>query len=654
MKLYIDLETQSEVDLRKRGLEVYARGEHTTILCMSYAFGDEDFKIWKKGEELPQKIIKFIKEGGTVSAHNAQFEWFLWAYVGVEKFGWPTLKIEQMDCSMARCFDMALPGSLDGASKALGITQEKDKKGSRVMLQLSKPRGYDELGIPFFWTKEEYPEKFETLYSYCLQDTVVSREVDKRVLELNPPERKLWCIDQKINNRGVYIDIDSAKKAIDIVALEKKKLDERMKAVTKGAVTTCTKVADIKKWLWNHDIECDGVGKPELTRMLALPNLSEEVEEVLLLRRAAGKSSTAKLDAMVRMVGPDNRARNTMQYHAASTGRWGGRGIQVQNLPRPTLPQKEIDYIFEFFKLPPDIAADAIDMFYGDPIQRVSDCLRGFICAPPGKKLIAGDWSAIEARVIAWLAKEERVLEIFRGKGLIYEAEAAGIYNIHIDSVSKAQRQIGKVAVLALGFQGGKVAFQSMAKNYGVKVTDERAEEIKDAWRKNNPYIVKLWYDLERASFLAVKYPGEKFQVGKITYLVNGSFLWCQLPSERVLCYPYPELQFKKTPWGVDKEVVTFMTVDSMTKKWKRTNSYGGFLAENVTQAVARDLLAECLMRLEDAHFETVFHVHDEIVCEVDGRANLVEFENIMEVVPPWAEGLPMKAEAYVSDRYKK
>lgn len=297
-----------------------------------------------------------------------------------------------------------------------------------------------------------------------------------------------------------------------------------------------------------------------------------------------------------------------------------------------------------------------IDLCYGPPLSVIADCLRGFITAKDGYEIIACDFSAIEARVVAWLGGEDRVLEIFRTHGKIYEHAAAGIYRTRIDSVTKDQRQIGKVAVLALGFGGGKGAFQMMAKGYGVKVTDTEAEEIKINWRVANPNIVRYWYALEDAAKSSILNPNTVFSVNQTKYKTSGSFLWCKLPSNRVLCYPYPKIEPHETPWGEMKDTITYMAEDSLTRKWERTKTYGGSLCENVTQAVARDLLAESLVRLEERNFNPVMHVHDEIVCEIPlGWDNAIkEMEAVMSEVPAWAEGLPIEAKGWRGRRFRK
>lgn len=304
---------------------------------------------------------------------------------------------------------------------------------------------------------------------------------------------------------------------------------------------------------------------------------------------------------------------------------------------------------------------------FGSPLESISSCLRGFFIAKPNHVFIGADFSAIEARVLAWLAGEERVLEIFRTTGKIYEYAAAGIYHVPMEQVTKQQRQIGKVSILALGYQGGVGAFQSMAKNYGLVIEDKDADQIKVAWRMANPNIVKYWYALERAAMDAIRNPGSQFFAGaqgrQVSFFLDGSFLWCKLPSKRVLCYPYPKIAKRLMPWGEEKESLHYKFEDQFTRKWGEGPTYGGSICENITQAVARDLLAEAMLRLEEKGYPVVLHVHDEIVCElkedivrkdINGDYVVKVVERIMCVLPDWAKDLPMAAEGWTGMRYRK
>lgn len=655
--LHLDFETYSQAELPAVGLDNYASHPSTGVHCLGFAFDDDEVNLCAdigSAHSDFTELMQHVLMGREVVAHNAAFELAIWNKVCVPRYGWPELRPEQIRCTMAQAYAMGLPASLEKAAPALGIDEAKDMAGSRVMLQLARPKTDGT-----FWTYGDNPEKFERLYDYCRQDVEVERELDKRLMRLSDYETRVWRLDQKINGRGVRVDLPSIKKAVKLVNAEKQRLDAEMGALTDMAVARCTETQALVKWVREQGVQIDGVAKSDITQLLDNETkLPLVVGKALRLRREAAKSSTAKLTAMRDRASGDGRVRGCFQYHGATTGRWAHRGIQPGNLPRPRvgITPENVHEMIDMLS-----NRDLLDMTYGPVLDAMADCVRGMITAAPGHHLVAVDFSAVEARVLAWLAGEEKVLDIFRTHGKIYEHAAAGIYNKSIDKVSKDERQIGKVAVLALGFGGGVGAFQSMARVYGVQVADDTADGIKANWRRAHPAIVKYWNDLETAAIDAVDLDhGAECSAGpkgrEVKFRKDGSFLWCKLPSGRVLCYPYPVTRATETPWGEQRNALHFHAVN-IANQWEETSTYGGSLAENVTQAVARDLLADAMLRLEEAGFPVVMHVHDEIVVEVPESApedTLARIEAIVSTPPAWANDLPLAAEGWRGFRYRK
>lgn len=342
--LHLDFETKSTVNLPKCGVDVYAKHPSTDIMCMGYALGEGPVQLWKNDHFLDPEIEDLIEAGVTVVAHNAPFELAIWNNVGVRRYGWPELKPEQTVCTMAMAYAMALPGSLEKAAAAVGISKQKDMAGSRVMLQLSQPREIKPDGTVIWW---DDAAKFQRLYDYCKQDIEVERELHKRILELSPSEREMWLLDYRINQRGISIDKPAVMAAIQMVEIEKERLDIEMRKVTQNQVATCTATAQLKNWLISRGLALKGVAKADVANLLEDPTIPPDCRSALLLRQEAAKSSTAKLEALALSASSDGRIRGIFQYHGASTGRWAGRRIQPHNFPRPKIKQAEIETVLE-------------------------------------------------------------------------------------------------------------------------------------------------------------------------------------------------------------------------------------------------------------------------------------------------------------------
>lgn len=657
--LHIDFETRSPVDLKKCGVYVYAEHPQTDVWCAAYAVDDGPVQLWVSGDPVPPEVIRAVEEGQTFVVHNAQFERIIWKHVLTPRYGWPEPKLEQWRCTMAMAYAMALPGSLENAAAAVGLSVRKDMEGHSTMMRMAKPRkprkGEDPRGV--YWFDDE--DRKQKLYAYCKNDVEVERQLEKRLFRLHPDEQKLWCLDQEINDRGVYVDLElclAAKKIVDEAEAE---LDREMLEATGGFVGACTNAGQIAEWLNNHGLEdVSSIAKGEVESLLARDDLSPQVRRVLELRQRAAKASVAKIDSLLAGRSKDGRARGLMQFHAASTGRWGGRRFQPQNIKRPDMDDESIDGAIDVVLTG---SAQAVEMLYGDPLSVVGDCLRGMVCAENGGKIIAADFSNIEGRVTAWVAGEAWKIQAFRdfdaGTGHdIYNLTAAKILRKKPEDITKAERQgYGKVPELALGFQGGVGAFQKMAHNYGVRFTDAEADEIKVNWRGEHPRIVQTWYDLENAAIEALSTPNRIVHCGKVRFRTAGSFLALRLPSGRCLFYPYAKIVQKETPWGALKPTVQYMGVDSYTRKWTECYAYGGLWMENIAQAIARDVLADGLVRLDARGYPVALHVHDEAVAEcLADFGSVKDFEQVVSEVPAWADGLPVAASGFQAQRYRK
>lgn len=645
----------------------------TDLWCYAYAFDDDPPGSWVRGEEHPDEVLRHVHDGGQVVAHNAGFEYLAINKVLAKRHGWPTIKFSNMRCTAAQAAAMALPRSLGELGRALGLDVTKDEEGRRLMLMMTKPRRIEN-GEPIWWDE---PVKVRRLVDYCVTDVLSERAADKKLRPLSPMERKCWLLDHEINARGVLIDVAAVRDAKKIVADRLSELQRELQILTEFAVGSVTQVARIKDWLRLQGLDMESLDKRALREALGKVH-DPKLRRVLEIRQEASKASVAKLDAYEAGASKDRRCRGLLMYHGAGTGRWTGMRLQPQNFPRPVREWTR-DASSAYFDTLRHKDHRLTELHTGmSSVYATSNALKGFIVADKGNTLYKGDYSNIEGRVLAWLAGETWKLNAFRAFDNrtgpdIYKLTASGILtNVtsvlrRPENITEDERQsYGKVPELALGFQGGVVAFQTMAKNYDVSVTDEEADAIKVGWRQRHPSIVSLWYDLERTILHAAKNPGSVFRVAapewrdaqnyqRIEYGVKHGFLWCRLPSGRLLAYMDPRVREVETPWGEKKEAVTYMGVDSQTRKWGRFAMYGGLAAENVTQATARDVMRDAMFRLEAAGYPIVLTVHDEIVAETSETFGSVdEFSRTMAVLPSWAAGLPVSVDASRGPRYQK
>lgn len=712
--LNIDIETRSTVNLRARpapGAYRYFECPHADVLCAAWGIGDGAVAGIGRDMTCPPLLREAILDGVLVSGWNSGgFEKIAFKKVLGPKYGWPVPKDEQWDDTMAQAAAMAMPLALGMCAEVLGLDEQKDKDGTRLINKFSKPRRVLKADLArgvkpgaILWNEpEDHPEDFQRFIDYCVRDVEVERAIKAKLVPLSETERLVWLLDQKINERGIFLDREMVDALEEIAGKTKEALDKEMAEVTNWDITACSQASALTGWV---NSECtgkiiDGVSANEVDAALKRDDLPPHVRRALELRQMAAKTSTAKLDSMKATVCEDGRIKGTKQYHGASTGRWAGRLTQVDNMPRGTGTITEPDTARPYLmKRDPEL----IDLLYGNPLFAVSDCLRACFSATPGRHLKVADYSSIEGRVTAWLAGEEWKLEVFRkndrkeGPGA-YETAASGIFNVPADKVSKDQRQVGKSAELGLGFAGGVMAFKAMADIYrvdmsaayepvrasadpeifekavesyerwsedglfGTQVLSREAwiasEVTKVAWRLKHPATVDLWDGLEEAIMCAIREPGTIATYGRISYLVRRGFLWARLPSGRCLAYGNPKIISTKTPWGADSKAVSIIGMKTQAGKqarWMRYELNRSSIVENVVQAVARDLLANGLLKLDAAGYPIVLHVHDEAVADVpDGFGSLAEFEALLCDLPNWAAGIPLVAEGYEAHSYRK
>jgi DNA polymerase len=706
--LHLDVETRSTVDLKKAGKHRYFEHPSTALWNFSYKFESGKRGRWVEGQPMPADVVAHVAAGLPVKAHNAAFEIGAWNTALPRQVGpLPPLRPEQCDCTMARAAILALPLSLGDLAKVFGAP-EKDQEGHRLMMKMCRPRSVAEDGTVTWWND---PALIERQALYCDRDVDAEEGVDKLLPPLSADEREVWLLDQEINDRGVQLDVPFISKALAAVEEAKKRADKEIWRLTNGAVTACTQVAKIIEWLNTRGIIATSIAKGEVEELILRGhNLGDPViEQVLLLRRAAAKSSTSKFKAMLTSVCADGRGRGALQYSGAGTGRWAGRLWQPQNLPRVDedrdLPDVTRTLRLLEKPLAPRELIDAMECLGMKPLETLSKCLRPMLIAAPGHHLVGGDYSNIEGRLNAWMAGEHWKMDAFRaydnGTGPdLYKVTAAKITGKRIEDVTKFDRQAsGKVSELACGYQGGPGAYVTMGANYGVKpwevaavakqqtdadtwlataerynARDSRGLELEvwtglrvivDSWRASNAAITKSWWELQDAAIEAVSAPGVVVPVlgGKAKYLVAGGYLLCQLPSGRALSYASPELKRVKSGRqnrdGSEqyKWQVTYWGQDSTTKKWTRQYLYGGLQCENIVQAAARDVMVCGMRNAKKAGFALVLTVHDELLAEVldsQHHLNAAYMNSAMAVLPTWATGLPLTAGTWEDKRYIK
>lgn len=718
--LYADFETRSACDLKRAGAIKYSMHPTTTALCLAYAWDDEDPYIWWPELPFPEALANYVRNGGTFEAHNSGFELAVWNNAFRRQLGFgvvPELRQSQMLCSAAKAANCALPRDLATACRVLETDQQKDKDGHRLMLKLSKPRrprkdelvdlmlehGQDEDLHPPLW--HEDPAEHARNRQYCLQDVRAERSLSKKLPEMSRREIELWRMDQRLNWRGIRCDMDGVRKAIDLTEAEVDSLAEELRDITGGAVRKPSNRMALVAWSKSRGVPIANTQADYLKEVVETyksdDRMPADVHRALEICVDANRTSTSKYKQMVEQACDDGRLRDMMMYYGAPrTGRWSGKGVQPHNFVRGY--SKTMEDAWD------DIHSkdrDRILLLHSSMMDCLAKSTRGALVADEGKDLMVADYAAVEARVLLWLADDQDGLDIFRRGEDIYIKQATDIYGRPITKADKIERQLGKKAILGLGYEMGAERFDDECAQEGILLPREFFQKVVTVYREESfPKVASLWRETEEAAVKAVRSPRVLFNCRLVDYQMIGRYLCCRLPSGRLLRYRDPRVRSVPTwTWravnkhdkegtirirqnedereqsmidralkaaeasekkiidiGTHKktkhESIVYWGMNQKTRQWCEIFTYGGTLVENNVQATARDFLADAMLRC-DLHplYDLLLSIHDEIVCEVDrGKGDLHEFEEMMSASEPWGQGCPIRAEGWRGTRYRK
>ena len=641
--LEMDIESFSDVDLIKCGVYAYADSPAFEILLFAYSFDGGETQIidLAQGEKLPAEVEDAIFDVSvTKTAYNANFE-----RTCLSKHFGRYIPPESWHCSAVQAAMLALPRSLEDVGRVLGLDEQKMKEGKELIRYFcvpckpTKANGGRTRNLPC-----HAPEKWELFKTYCKRDVDVEKSIRRKLHNFPIPESEmeLYRIDQRINDRGVLVDMKLVRNAVSCERLHKEVVTKRAYELT--GLENPNSVAQLKGWLGDKGMEAESLSKKAVAEMIA--ETDGEVEELLRLRLMLAKTSVKKYEAIERSACSDGRVHGMLMFYGANrSGRWSGKNVQLHNLPKNYLPDLELAR-----ELVKQGRFEDIELLYDSTPNVLSELIRTAFIPKPGCRFVVADFSAIEARVMGWLSGEEWVLDVFRGDGKLYEMTASRMFGIPMSEIGKgsSERAKGKVASLACQYGGSSGALVSMGA-LDMGLTEEELPPLVAAWRKANPHMVQFWWDVDAAAVKAVT-EKQKTKVGKIIFEYKSGILFITLPSGRKLSYVKPRMAVNK----FGRDGLTYEGI-SENKKWSRIETYGPKLVENIVQGTARDLLAEAMLRVEKKGYPIVMHCHDEIIAEVpEDSGSVDEMCGIMAVQPEWAEGLPLRADGYQCSFYQK
>lgn len=646
--VHLDFETRSRVDLKKVGAWAYAAHPSTEVMCMAVCFPGSSIQV------VDTKFLRDVgmrfPEDAIITAHNAHFEYAIYHEILVKRYGWALIEDpNRWDCTLARAAMCNLPISLDACGAALKITARKDLVGRAAMLKLCRPMADGNFN--------EDPALYQTLYDYCVKDVGAEMEIDARLPPMPPAEKEIWNLDLLINRRGVRMDTVLAANAEKMVGGLTLELNTRLHELTGGAVDKASRIQEIKRYLAAHGLVVESLDKNAVSTLLANPKVPADLKEIINIRRQVGKTSTSKYTAIREVASPvDFRARGLLQYHGAATGRWAGRLIQPHNFP------KGVD-AFEQELIVSAILGDTtigFSQMFGDrSLDALSGALRGAIIAEDGKTLVVADYASIEPRVLFWLAGDAGALGMYiKGEDLYIDLARFIYKKPELTKKDSKERSVGKMGILGCGYGMGKDRFQAQCATFGIDISIDMAAQAVRAYRDKYSSVKNLWYSVEGAARNAIREPGSVHACcgGKVHYGIDKKreFLICRLPSGRNLRYFKPSLVA-----GEYGDEIHYQG-PGLNGALEDQKTYGGSLVENITQAVARDILAHGMLNCETAGFDIVLTVHDEVVSEILAVPDAAKprtvklFVDKMCDTPKWATGCPIAAEGWIGNRYRK
>ena len=662
----IDFETRSEVNLLEVGAAVYASHPTTEILMISFSVDQVKVYNWNpfypkaKNYARLTKAISKVKRGKAVfRAHNSEFEFWIWNKVAPRQFGWPEIPIESFYDTMVLSCAAGFPASLENAGEALDLPTQKDKNGKALINFFCTPsRKKDQT----FNSPTDNKQKFYEFISYCDDDVLTQIGIVNACPPMTQRQYNVFILTERMNIRGLPIDKRMAEGALKLVEVYKLAADKQISKITDGFIESATQ-NKVKDWLNANGCDIPNLQAPVIEKYIKSAKTSKLARKVLKIRSAVSKSSTAKYKSALAFLTDEDRVHGFLKAFIARTGRWGGRGLQIQNFskPGPEFPKWcDYDVLAECIA---DADADFISLIYGDVMDSLKAATRSMIKATKGHKFICADYAQIEARIVMWIAGDKTGLRDFTGEAKIYESMAGDIFGRSPSKIQKGslERDVGKETVLGCGFGMGAAKFYSRCvEDRNLNITRELANKSVKGYRHKYPQVPLSWTECEQASIKAIQYPGKSFTAcnSKIVYKLIGTRLFAQLPSGRKLCYPHAVVRSEVNRWGKLQEIIYYKNWNMQARaghKWQYETIWGGTLFQHAVQATAMDIMSNGMLTAESRGYPALFTVHDESLSMVKNNFGTVkEYEDILCEIETWAEGLPIVAEGWEGTRYKK